>query len=103
LPPTLLDQASYERRKICLYCRKETAMDADSRTAVSIEQEKLLKQSPQALAEFNEHLVGALTPNIGGRKWDDELRKRQAKYAKAYLQFTKPGPRLCALCLRFRN
>ncbi len=36
--------------------------------------EKVLKESPQALAEFNEHLAGVLTPNIGGRKWHDQLR-----------------------------
>jgi len=52
--------------------------------SVYIEHEKLLKESPRALAEFNEHLAGVLTPNIGERKWDDQLRKRQAKYAKAY-------------------
>jgi len=78
-------------------------MDADIRTAVCIEHEKLLKECPQALAEFNEHLAGVLTANIGGRKRDDELRKRQAKYAKCLLQFTKPCLQLCALCLRFRN
>jgi hypothetical protein len=74
--------------------RKETAMDAELRFALH---EKLLKESPQALAEFNEHLAGVLTPNIGGRKWDDELRKRQAKYAKAYCN-SQNHARNCALC-----
>ena len=76
-------------------------MDADIRTAVCIEHEKLLKESPQVLAEFNEHLAGVLTPNIGGRKRDDELRKRQAKYAQAYcnLQNHARNAALCACAL----
>jgi hypothetical protein len=65
--------------------------------SVCIEHEKLLKESPQALAEFNEHLAGVLTPNIGGRKWDDQLRKRQANYAKAYCNLQNHA-RNCALC-----
>jgi hypothetical protein len=71
------------------------------RYSVCIEQEKLLKESPQALAEFNEHLAGVLTPNIGGRKRDDQLRKRQAKYAKAYcnLQNHARNRALCAFVL----
>jgi hypothetical protein len=67
------------------------------RYSVCIEHEKVLKESPQALAEFNEHLAGVLTPNIGGRKWHDQLRKRQAKYAKVYCNLQNRA-RNCALC-----
>ena len=72
-------------------------MDADIRTAVCTEHERLLKESHQALAEFNEHLAGVLTSNMGGKKWDDELRKRQAKYAKAYCNLQDHAHN-CALC-----
>jgi len=68
-------------------------MDADIRTAVCIEHEKLLKESPQALAEFNEHLAGVLAPNIGGKKWDGELRIGQAKYCNL-----QNHARNCAFC-----
>jgi intergrase/recombinase len=86
-------------QQICFYCGKETAMDAAVRTAVCTEYERLLKESHQALAEFNEHLAGVLTFDVGGKKWDDELRKRQAKYAKAYrnLQNHAHNCELCAL------
>jgi hypothetical protein len=72
-------------------------MDADIETAVCIEYERLLTESHQALAEFNEHLAGVLTIGVGGKKWDDELRKRQAKYAKAYWNLQNHA-RNCELC-----
>jgi hypothetical protein len=72
-------------------------MDAVIKTAVCTEYERLLKDSHQALAEFNEHLSGVLTIGVGGKKWDDELRNRQAKYAKAYWNLQKHA-RNCELC-----
>ena len=72
-------------------------MDAVIKTAVCTEYERLLKDSHQALAEFNEHLAGVLTIGVGGKKWDDELRKRQAKYAKAYWNLRNHA-RNCELC-----
>ena len=59
-------------------------MNADTRTAVCIEHERLLKESHQALVELNEHLAGVLTIGVNDKERDDEFRKRQAKYAKAY-------------------
>jgi len=61
-------------------------MDADIKTAVCTEYERLLKESHQALAEFNEYL-----------EWDDELRNRQAKYDKAYRRLRNHA-RDCELC-----
>jgi hypothetical protein len=84
-------------QQICFYCGNETAMDGDIRTAVCTEYERLLKESHQALAEFNEHLAGVLTFDMGVKKWDDELRKRQAKYAKAYCNLQNHA-RNCELC-----
>jgi len=72
-------------------------MNAGTRTAVCTEYEKVLKESHQALAEFNEHLAGVLTIGGGGKKWDDQLRKRQAKYAKAYCNL-QDHARNCELC-----
>jgi hypothetical protein len=34
---------------------------------------------------------------MSGKKWDDELRKRQAKYAKAYCNLQNHAHN-CALC-----
>ena len=72
-------------------------MDAAIRTAVCTEYERLLKESHQALVEFNEHLAGVLTLDVGGKEWDDEMRKRQAKYAKAYWNLRNHA-RNCELC-----
>lgn len=72
-------------------------MEADIRTAVCTEHERLLKESHQALAEFNEHLAGVLTFNMGEKKWDAELLKRQAKYAKAYWN-SQNHAHNCELC-----
>ena len=68
-------------------------MDAVIKTAVCTEYERLLKESHQALAEFNEYL-----------EWDDELRNRQAKYDKAYrrLRNHARGCELCQLVLRMQ-
>jgi hypothetical protein len=79
-------------------------MDADIKTAVCTEYESLLKESHQALSEFNEHLAGVLTIGVGGKKWDNELLKRQAKYAKAYhhLQNHARDCELCQFVLRMQ-
>jgi hypothetical protein len=72
-------------------------MDAVIRTAVCTEYERLLKDSHQALAELNEHLAGVLTIGVGGKKWEDELRNRQAKYAKASWNLRNHASN-CELC-----
>jgi len=72
-------------------------MDAVIKTAVCTEYERLLKDSHQALAEFNQHLAGVLTIGVGGKKWEDELRNRQAKYAKASWNLRNHA-RNCELC-----
>ena len=65
-------------------------MDADIHSAVNsavcTEYERLLKESYQALSEYNEHL-----------EWDDELRNLQAKYDKAYHRL-RTHARDCELC-----
>lgn len=72
-------------------------MNVEIRTSVCAQHERLLKESHQAITEFNEHLAGVLTFDAGGKKWDDELRKRQAKYAKAYCNLQNHA-RDCGLC-----
>jgi hypothetical protein len=72
-------------------------MNADIRTAVCIEHERLLKESHQALVELNEHLAGVLTIGANDKERDDEFRKRQAKYAKAYNNLQSHA-RNCELC-----
>jgi hypothetical protein len=72
-------------------------MKADVRTAVCIEHERLLKESHQALVELNEHLAGVLTIGVIGKERDNEFRKRQAKYAKAYNNLQNHA-RNCVLC-----
>ena len=72
-------------------------MNADTRTAVCIEHERLLKESHQALVELNEHLAGVLTIGANDKERDDEFRKRQAKYAKAYNNLQNHA-RNCELC-----
>ena len=59
-------------------------MDGDVRTAVCIRHERLLKESHHALVELNELLAGVLTIGMSGKQRENEFRKRQAKYAKAY-------------------
>ena len=61
-------------------------MDANIKTAVCTEYERLLTESHQALSEFNEYL-----------EWDDELRNRQTKYDKAYRRLRNHA-RDCELC-----
>ena len=61
-------------------------MDADIKTAVCTEYERLLKESRQALSEYNEHV-----------EWDDELRNLQAKYDKAHHRFRNHS-RDCEFC-----
>jgi hypothetical protein len=79
-------------------------MGADIRTAVCTEYRRLLTESQQALGEFNAHLAGVLSSGGSGKEWDDELRKRQAKYAKAYrhLQNHARDCELCQFALRIR-
>ena len=72
-------------------------MNADVRTAVCIEHERLLKESHQALVELNEHLAGVVTIGVNGKERDDEFRKRQAKYAKAYNNLQNHSHN-CELC-----
>ena len=72
-------------------------MNADTRTAVCIEHERLLKESHQALVELNELLAGVLTIGMGGKERENEFRKRQAKYAKAYNNLQNHA-RNCELC-----
>ena len=72
-------------------------MNADTRTAVCIEHERLLKESHQALVELNEHLAGVLTIGVNDKERDDEFRKRQAKYAKAYNNLQNHAHN-CELC-----
>lgn len=72
-------------------------MGADVRTAVCIGHERLLKESHQALVELNELLAGVLTISMSGRERDNEFRKRQAKYAKAYNSLLNHA-RYCELC-----
>ena len=72
-------------------------MNADVRTAVCVEHERLLKQSYQALVELNEHLAGVRTIGVIGKERDNEFRKRQAKYAKAYNKLQNHA-RNCELC-----
>jgi hypothetical protein len=50
-----------------------------------------------ALVELNEHLAGVLTIGVNGKERDDEFRKRQAKYAKAYNKLQNHA-RNCELC-----
>src|ERR1700751_471145 len=83
--------------QICSFIGRRPAMNADVRTAVCIEHERLLKESHQALVELNEHLAGALTIGVNGRERDDEFRKRQARYAKAYTNLQN-HTRNCELC-----
>jgi len=66
--------------------QEEIPMDADIKTAVCTEYERLLKESHQALSEYNEHL-----------EWDDELRNLQAKYDKAHWNLRNHA-RNCELC-----
>lgn len=61
-------------------------MNADIKTAVCAEYERLLTESHQALSEFNEYL-----------EWDDELRNRQEKYDQAYSRLRNHA-RDCELC-----
>jgi hypothetical protein len=61
-------------------------MDADIKTAVCTEYERLLKESHQALSEYNEHL-----------EWDDELHNLQEKYDKAYRRLRNHA-RGCEFC-----
>jgi hypothetical protein len=61
-------------------------MDADIKTAVCTEYERLLTESHQALSEFNEYM-----------EWDDELRNRRKKYDKAYRRLRNHA-RECELC-----
>jgi len=72
-------------------------MDTDIKTAGCSEYEGLLTESHQALSEFNEHLAGVLTIGVGGKKWDDEMRNRQAKYARAYRRLQNHAHE-CELC-----
>ena len=72
-------------------------MNADVRTAVCIEHERLLKESYQALTELNEHLAGVLTIGMIEKERDNEFRKRQAKYATAYNKLQNHA-RNCELC-----
>src|SRR6476660_1927827 len=50
-----------------------------------------------ALVELNEHLAGVLTIGVNRKERDDEFRKRQAKYAKAYNKLQNHA-RNCELC-----
>jgi hypothetical protein len=61
-------------------------MEANIKTAVCTEYERLLTESHQALAEFNEYL-----------EWDEELRNRQEKYDQAYRRL-RNHVRDCELC-----
>jgi hypothetical protein len=65
---------------------EETPMDAGIKTAVCTEYERLLKESHQALSEYNEHL-----------EWDEELRNLQVKYDKAYYRLRNHA-RDCEFC-----
>jgi hypothetical protein len=72
-------------------------MNADIRTAVCVKHERVLKESHQALVKLNEHLAGVLTIGVKGRERDNEFRKRQANYAKAYKTLQNHA-RNCQLC-----
>jgi len=72
-------------------------MDATVRTAVCIGHERLLKESHQTLVELNELLAGVLTIGMSGKERENEFRKRQAKYAKAYNNLLNHA-RNCELC-----
>lgn len=61
-------------------------MDANVRSAVCTDYERLLKESQRALAAFKAHM-----------KWDDELHNLQLKYDKAYSRLRNHS-RNCELC-----
>jgi hypothetical protein len=72
-------------------------MDATVRTAACIGHERLLKESHQTLVELNELLAGVLTIGMSGKERENEFRKRQAKYAKAYNNLLNHA-RNCEMC-----
>src|SRR5262249_55559192 len=63
-----------------------TEMDAQLsvRTAVCTAYEKLLEECQQALQTWNERRAEIYDFGLQGKLFDDELRKLQAGYAKAY-------------------
>lgn len=63
-----------------------TKMDAQLsvRTAVCTAYERLLEDCQQALMTWNQRRVEIHEFGLRGKPFDDELRKLQAKYAKAY-------------------
>jgi hypothetical protein len=77
-------------------------MDADSRTAVYIEEEKLLEGIPSSAGRIQR----ASGWSSHTKYWREKVGRRVAETAgevcQGLLQFTKPCPQLCALCLRFR-
>jgi hypothetical protein len=67
------------------------------KTAVCAEYERLLKECQNASNIWNEERAEIYWSRLRGKKVEDELRRLQAKYARAYSMLQK-HTHDCALC-----